>query len=747
MSELANFTQALFGAANTASNVVNDYTTNQAKLSTSNKQILLQNDITNELMNIQRSSNYMDWQKNMNEFFERVKSGMSDKNSQYYCQNNLQAEMFTSILEQNRVGVSEKVNQMVYGAQKNHALVEYANDLELYAQQYTGQDYINKTNERARLLYDCGYIDEEQLQKQYDTNFQRAYIDTNSKLFKNNVADAVANGLSEEEFINDVKKKTTELMAFDTSGLPKTFDKKAMDETLEKTGRQDYRAYVSDIQQKNANILSQTVQEMRQNGTAEGKLAVARRGQMQMNRMLGLQLSENDRLTYSALFELTINGGVKGTGSGSGSGAKKSDFDKYEDLIKANGDTAVQVLIDYPELTGYEAAQLVSDNAVNEWFTADYQENFDKDILEREKTFETVYKGATSKESVTDALVKRMVAKYPEVQALVGTDGKFTKLIEDMNKNKTKYGTASASDLSRFMLDTILESNANTTGEEIMEKFNKHINDCYVESCKYMEFDKKENLAKTYDATNAKDIASAAQLLHDKDMVYTYNGETYWAGQSKEALEKEGGLVDVMKNAVAGTIGADASGLDFYYQRTKNDMTNVPIITYQGNAYEVNATEDGKGFTVKNLTTGEVMDGVVPNKSGERKVAKAEAKAEAKAAAQATATTKKEREQKLQTALAETTTTPKAVDTANVIPAEEKAWKWETSTPEARREILSQANTKIQTDAKKVVTEPNNKKKNQYTKEDFKNKWNIDYDEWMANNEEHYRYELILNAK
>ena len=739
MSELANFTQALFGAANTASNVVKDYTTNQAKLSTQSKQIKLQQDINNELMKIQQSSSYETWQDDMNGFFERVKNGMSDKNSQYYCENNLQAQMFESILQENQVGVTQKVDQLVLGRQKDKAIVDYTNNLTLLSQQYSGQDYINKANEGAKLLYDCGYIDESQYQKQLDNNYTTAYSDMYVNTFNESLKDGLAQNKSFDALYADMQKNMPEMMATDTAGLPKAFDKTALDASIKKTLQQNYNAALNDIQQGNADKLSQIVQQMRQNNTSEGKLAVARQGQMAMNSMLGLQLSETDRLQYSSIFELALGGeGLKG--SGSGSGAKKSDFDKFEDLIKASGDTAVQVLIDYPELSGYEAAQLVSDNAVSEWFNSDYQENFDKDYAEREKTYETVYKGAISQDTVTDALVKRMVAKYPEVQALVGTDGKFTNLIKDMEKNPKKYGTASASDLSRFMLDTILESNANTTGEEIIQKFNKHINDCYVESCKYMEFNKKDELVKTYDATNAKDIASAAQLLHDKDMVYTYNGEEYWAGRSKEALEAKGGLVDVMKNAVAGTIGADASGLDFYYQKTKDDMTSVPIITYKGNAYEVNATEDGKGFTVTNIKTGEVMDGVIPNNKTVRTEAKTEAKAETKAASEATATLKKTREQQTQEALTNTKTTPKAVEVTNVIPSDEKEWKWGTSTNDDKKTILNQVINKIQKDADKV-------NKNKMQKADFNSKYGIDYDEWIANKEANYRYGLILGIK
>lgn len=739
MADILQFTNALLDSANTVSNVVDDYQTKQANLSTQTKNIQLQNDINGQLTRIRQSANFEDWNTQINDFFTQVKSGMSNKDSPYYCQNNLQAEQFEKILEQNQVNVSEQVGRMVEQRQAEKDIIDVQNKKTMLAEMTAGQDYIDQANELDKLLYETGRITQEQYQQSKDQNYIKAYQNMYLKTFDASLDDALAQNKSFEAFYTDIEKSVPELKATDTYGLERVMDKTSLKEVIKKTCQQNYKARLADIQQNNANNLSQIVQEMRQQNTAEGKVSAARRGQSAMNRMQGLKLSEQDRLQYSAIFELAL-GGDSLKGSGSGSGAKKNDFDKFEDLVKAEGDTAIQVLIDYPELTGYEAAQIVSDNAVNEWFTADYQENFDKDYAEREKTFETVYKGTTSKESVTDALVKRMIAKYPEVQAITGSDGKFTKLIEDMNKNPNKYGTASASDLSRFMLDTILESNANTTGEEILEKFNKYINDCYVESCKYMEFNKKGELEKTYDATNAKDIASAANLLHSQDRVYTYNGEEYWAGQSKEALEKEGGLVDVMKNAVAGTIGADASGLDFYYQRTKNDMTSVPIITYKGNAYEVNATEDGKSFTVKNLTTGEVMDGVIPNNKAARTEAKQEAKAAEKAASQATATTKKEREQKTQESLTASKTTPKAVEVANVISAEEKEWKWGASTNDDKKTILNQAINKIQKDADKV-------NKNKMQKSDFKTKYGIDYDEWIKSKEENYRYDLILNSK
>lgn len=746
MADILQFTNALLDSANTVSNVVNDYQTKQANLSTQTKNIQLQNDINGQLARIRQSSNYEEWNTQINDFFTQVKSGMSNKDSPYYCQNNLQAEQFEKILEQNQVNVSDQVGRMVQQRQSEKRVLDVQNSKTMLADMAAGQDYIDQANELDRGLYENGDISLEQYQKSKDQNYISAYQDMRIKTFDASLGDALAQGKTFEAFYSDIENNMPELKATDTDGLERAIDKNALNSAIKKTCQQNYNAKLADIQQGNADRLSQIVQQMRQNNTAEGKLAVARQGQMAMNRMLGLQLSETDRLKYSALFELSLGDGLSGSGSGSGSGSSKPT-DSYETLIKASPDTAVQLWLDGKNGNLYDVTQVVSDNLVKEWFTGNYKENYDKDYSERNEDYETIYRGKTSTDTLTEVIAKQVAEKFPTAKNYI--DNNFKNLIKDINDNSKQYGDATVGQLSLFILDWLGESTSDMTDDDFVNAFKKHVNDCYVESCKYMELNKKQELVKTYDATNAKDIAEAANWLHDKDYVFTYNGQDMWAGQSKEALEKEGGLVDVMKNAVAGTIGADASGLDFYYQRTKNDMTSVPIITYKGNAYEVNATEDGKGFTVKNLTTGEVMDGVIPNNKAARTEAKQEAKTAEKAASEAVATGKRDREQKLQTALAETTTTPKAVETANVIPAEEKDWKWKNSTPEARREILSQANTKIQADAKKVTTETNGKKKNknQYTKEDFKKKWNIDYDEWMASNEEHYRYDLILNAK
>lgn len=735
MADILQFTNALLDSANTVSNVVNDYQTKQANLSTQTKNIQLQNDINGQLARIRQSANFEDWNTQINDFFTQVKSGMSNKDSPYYCQNNLQAEQFTKILEQNQVNVSEQVGRMAEQRQAEKDILDVQNKKTMLAEMTAGQDYIDQANELDKLLYESGRITQEQYQQSKDQNYIKAYQNMYLKTFDASLDDALAQNKSFESFYADIEKSIPELKATDTYGLERVMDKTSLNEAIKKTCQQNYKARLADIQQGNADKLSQIVQQMRQNNTAEGKLAVARQGQMAMNRMLGLQLSETDRLKYSALFELSLGDGLGGSGSGSGSG---KPTDSYETLIKASPDTAVQLWLDGKNGNLYDVTQVVSDNLVKEWFIGNYKENYDKDYAERNEDYETIYRGKTSTDSLTDVIAKQVAEKFPTAKNYI--DNNFKNLIKDINDNPKQYGDATVGQLSLFILDWLGESTSDMTDDDFVNAFKKHVNDCYVESCKYMELNKKDELVKTYDATNAKDIAEAANFLHNKDFVFTYNGQDMWAGRSKEALEAKGGLVDVMKNAVAGTIGADSDNFGYYFQKTKDDKTSVPIITYNGHAYEVNATDDGKGFTVTDLTTGKVMDGIIPNNKAARTEAKQEAKAAEKAASQATATTKKEREQKTQESLTASKTTPKAVEVANVISAEEKEWKWGASTNDDKKIILNQAINKIQKDADKV-------NKNKMQKSDFKTKYGIDYDEWIKNKEENYRYDLILNSK
>ena len=731
---LGNFSEGLFNSANTFSSVLSDYTSKEAKLSTQNKQIQMQADIYAKLNDIRQRADFNNWQTEVNTFFEQIKSDMSNPESKYYCRNNKQAEMFNELLSENQLSVSEKVNQMVIQRQMEKDIVDTQNSKTLLSQMYAGQDYIDRANELDKGLYESGRISLEQYENQKDLNFKRGYQDMRTKTFDASLDDALAQGKSFEAFYADIEKAMPEMKATDASGIEKAFDKTALDQAIKKTCQQNYNARLSDIQQKNANALSSIVQSMRQQNTTEGKVSQARRGQIAMNSMNGLKLSENDRLQYSALFELALGGdNLKGSGSGSGS---SKPTDAYENLIKAAPDTALQMVLDGDVSNAYDAVGALSYTLTEEWYTKDFKENYNKGTAERQEDFNMLYKGRVSSDSLTEAVLKKVIEKYPTAQNYANNN--FKNLIADMKKNPKEYGDATVGELADFMMDTLMGADKNLTDEEFTEQFKKHVNDCYVEKCKYIELDKKGNLEKKFNANKASDVAKAAKLAQEKDYVYTYNGQERWATGKKEALEAEGGIIDTLKNAVAGTLDipdAERGKIGYYYKpdAEHNDLTSTPIITYNNKAYEVIPDDNDKGFSLRDYRTGEIIEGKIGKDTA--KALRAEAKAEAKnitsEASRNVAGIKKGREEELEKTITDSTVTPRAMKAGGGIDEDH----WENYTDiESRTGDLRITARKMDNDAKKLDDK------------EFKAKYGIDKDVWNQDKVESRRFNLILKS-
>lgn len=741
MANIADFTSTLFDSANKISDTYNDYISKEAKLSTQNKEILLQQDINNKLAEIKQSSDFTSWNTDVNNFFEKIKGEMSNPESKYYCKNNLQGDMLNSILEQNRLGVTEKVNQMSIQRQMEKDIVDVQNSKTALAQMYSGQNYIDRANELDKGLYETGRISIEQYQEQKDLNFVKGYQDLRLKTFEGSLSDGLAAGRSFDEIWNDMEKAMPEMKATDISGLEKAYDKDALNSSIKKVCQQNYNAALNDIQQKNAETLSGVVQAMRQQNTAEGKVSQARRGQNYMNSMTGLKLSETDRLKYSALFELNLGdvSGADGSGGGSGSGSGSKPTNSFEAYIKAAPGEAIQSVINGDVPSYYDSVGVMSNYLQNEWYSGSYKENYEKSYDEKDQDWNTLYRAKSSPETMTQAVLEQLVEKYPAVNNLVKNN--FKGLMDDMQKNPKQYGGASVGELSQFLFDTIMSGGRETTDEDIIATFQKHINDCYVEKTKYVELDKNNKLKKTYDAGKVSDIAQAARLAQDKDYVFTYGENEIWASGTKEALEAEGGIVDVLKNAVAGTLDipdSEHGQINYYYKPDEagNDMTSTPIITYKNKAYEVIPSEDDKSFSLKEIHTGEVIQGKVKNGKEERAQAKAEAKAAEDAASKKVADLKREREQNLEEAIKANTTEPTAVKGSRKF--EENEWNW-TYTTEGKKEKLNITASAMDSDAKKV-------KKGKLSEADFKTKYGIDYSEWIEAGSESDRFTLILQS-
>ena len=603
MAKIIDVTNALFDSANTVAGVYDNYLKNDAKRSTQSKQIQLKEDINNKMMEIQRSSNSDEWQTKMDGYFQELKSNMSNKDSPYYCKNNLQADQFTQILEETRVNVSNEVGQLVFKADREKAIVDYRNSLTLLAQNETGQNYINKANELAKSLFDCGYISREQYQQQLDTNFDTAYINTATAAFDGTIEEAIKRGDSKETLIKMALDNVTNLMGIDTDGLPKTFDKEAMNKTLKKSFEQSYNAYLSDYQQGNANRLSEINQQMRQASTAEDKLAIARRGQQVLSTMKGNALSEDDRNKYAAYFEYELKGGFSG-GSASSALEKMNPNDRMEfyfNAIENSNETSV-----------YDAKKDLYDDLLAEF--KEYSGKQDATIVDVKQAFTEV-----------DAFLKEAKKHLPaDFNDVIGFAENAIKATLNTKDDKTKY-EEEFNGIMDAVYDIVFDADIKNAGPDakkelkarVIRAINANLGGVLEKQKDYKQyFDKDYAGTKTLSnyregvfETKEERMAKAMQEREaNPDIVYTKENGLEVPFALQEGLARlENDERDELKQLIKAQTGREIKDgdIDMHYESDgKNDVTARRRYTIDGVDYRFR-TEDGKHIILEKKKNGE----------------------------------------------------------------------------------------------------------------------------------------------
>jgi hypothetical protein len=726
---LGKLSDAIFGAVDTGASIASNWMTKEAELLTEQKKSQLQLDVNAKINELSTNGKWQDWNTEITNFFQQKKSDMENPDSPYYCRNNLQAQMFDRLLNDSLVSVSNRVSQMSLQRQMQEMLAgnERAKENALVLGM-SGLDYYEYANRLDQGADNFNALTPEERDLKRKQNFVIGYEKEIDNNFEAEVDSVINKDESFNSFYDRIKSKST------LNGTKEGIDTTSIDTKKKKELEARFNAKIEDMQNKNSEALSAIVQSMDQETTEEGRVKEALRGQQMMNLMKGNKLSESKRLYYADKFALAIGGGLKGSGSGSGSGTPK---DSYEKLINAAPDTALQLWLDGKHGNVYDVTQTLSNALTEQWFTKPYKENYGKNEDELKEDFAQSYYGKVSSDNLTDAITSRILERFPTAKSYI--DKNFTKLLNDMQKNPKEYGTATAGELANFMLDTIYSADSNYTDEDFMNAFKQHVNDCYVERIKYVELDKKGNLEKKFNANKEGDIAKAARLASEKDFVYTFNGNEIWAPGKKEALEAEGGIVDVLKNAVAGTLdipAEDRGKVGFQYVQSKDDMTSQPVITYKNQAFEVIPNDDDKGFKLREVHTGEVIEGKL---GGKGKAARAEVKTQAnenaKNAHNATAEIEQKRVDEVNAIIDSTNSIPNAMKKAGGV----KDIAWETGDRSNRQVYLQDTINKINIDAEAV-------KNNKMTKEQFYGKYGIDYTQWAGSKEKTTRFTLILKS-
>ncbi len=730
-----NFGDILHSASTIATTLDKEFQ-EQARLSTQTKEIQLQTDINNELAQIRQSSNDEEWNTQINDFFTRVKSGMSDKNSPYYCRNNLQAQQFEAIMEQHRVGVSAKVGQMAEQRQSQKRIADVQTAKQNAKQLHHGADLLNIYNELDRSLYESGDLNPLEYQQQKEMNYKNCYVDAKLTVFEQSKADGIKNGKTYEEFKSDFDNVDFSLQHTDIKGLPAEFDTKALDEQINKIMEQSYNAALRDMQNKNGLQLANIEKQMLQQDTWEKRQTIARQGQMLLNSFKGLQLDESRTEHYSKVFDLFLSSGK--SGSGSGAGGSGVDYDKFEDFIKSAPDIAVELVRNGQIVNYHDGKRIMSQTLFDSWHYENYKENKDKNLAERQKTWGQKYFSSASEDTLGNQMYDLVIKSRPALKLVFDTQIK--PLVDDIKKNPDDYDDNTVIQLSNLWVDTVLGSNANESDEELVERFNKTKNDVILSKTKFLELDKKGKLLKTFNAKSETDVAKAARLVSEGDFLYTYNGNTFG---KKAELEAKGGVVDVLKNAFAATRGIsedDYGKIDFFYKPDPlhDDVTSTPVITYKNEAWVVIPKEGDKGFILQNYhNPEETIEGNLKGGKEARAEAKQQAKEAEKQAHAAVVDLKHGRVEDTNTNIAGKTDIPKAMQASGKVSSEE--WNTSNGNQTTRQIYLQDTENAINKAAKNV-------KKDKMTEEEFFNKFGIKYEDWVRSSEKTAHFNLILKS-
>ena len=618
MGKITELTNALLDSANTVNNVYDDYINKQAALSTQTKSIQLRSAIDGELAKIKQNNNFENWNTEINGFFEKIKGEMANPDSPYYCRNNLQARQFNAILEQNQVTVSDHVNNLVIEAQKEKDIVDTENAIETVFQTYTGQQAIDEANKLVKCLYDTKAITLSQYDARKDKIFQRAYMDMYETVYDESFKTALEMGKSKEAYWQDIQSAVPKLKATDTYGLEKSIDTTAMDEKLKNKAYQYYDARLNDVQQGNANRLSEIYQKMQQQKSAEGKLNVALEGQREMKGMLGLQLSENDRVRYANYFKLEEY---------YGSGARGSSSQRRAAANKLNPDDRMKfyfnAIENSDETTVYNAKKDLYDDLVLEY--REYSGDPNATIMDVKEAFPQV--GAFLKEARNHL--------PPDLKDVIGFAESAIKSTLNTKDDKNKYAEE-FNGIMDAVYDIVFDADIKNAGpdakKELKARVIRAIN-ANLGGVLEKQKDYKQYFDKDYAGTNTlsdyregvfeSKEARMAKAMQERDanpdLVYTKDNGVEVPFAMQEGLSRlENDERDELKQLIKAQTGRDVEDgeIGMHYEGDgRNDVTARRRYTIDGWDYRFR-TEDGKHIILEKKKNGESGSNEANDNSG-----------------------------------------------------------------------------------------------------------------------------------
>lgn len=504
-----------------------------------------------------------------------------------------------------RAKASAKMNE--------HAVLTMQDTADINRRTLSGQERINANGALYRQAYVNGTIDE--------TNYRRLMLaeteQTVSDYYTDRVTEltdaALKDGLKSWESIE--AEIRADKQSFTNLAGDQVDQDKFRDNAL-KNGEKLYYARLGELQDKNANTLSEAYVRIVRMESAAQQYTAARSVLKDMDlTMGGNRLDRTVRDSYARVFASFMNDYLDGQAklaSGSGSGTDNSAVQKsIKDYIKAAPATAFSQYFAGDFSSVYGAMEAYSEE-LKDAFIYEHELG-DRDTPMNYKEYKG-YDAAVSdwayvyNADVIDGFFAALNDKLKQAGGSFNTVyQKYENIMKDFkNGNLKDYDPAVMGDFFDFVLDTVASTPPDKLNE-IENAMDKWLNAvAYTKNRSKLFFDPKYSSVRygndgTYSYSN-KEIAEFAKAAAENDIIFSdfYGRERIARGAN---IGQDSALVASQMHGVARWLGLENyDGLTWQYEATDNDENTSIIVGYKGRNYKIEATPDGKDYQVFDVT-------------------------------------------------------------------------------------------------------------------------------------------------
>ena len=586
-STFSYFNDAMMATLQATSDVAN--TVDQMKEKKSqrdlrNKSLQLEKDLNDFSLELEQRGDWENWNKDIDDFFQKRVSQMKDKNSPYYCDLPRTAERFQNILGEAKNNYTYKVGQMVIQHDKQQAVVDFQNSLEVTKQLYYGQARYDKDNEGAKQLLNDGTFNPAQYDNFIKTNYIKILTDMYTDYGESLLDPGINAGKTENEIWADIDREIPALKLYGKDGLEIAVDTTNLKNQAKKDLESKYNARVKDTQSRNNGQLSEIYTQMRGAQSAEQRQQIAAKGRKELSRMTGLQLDPHDRKTWAIAFDLVDIYDKSPEGINSVR-VNNQAVKKLEDWLKIN---PKKYMDDWVYGRMYASAPDAKMAAINGFVDACKEYGLSDDEIA------DLY---NNNQNVFDGLIDYAVEK---VKGLSDYEDGFKNLMEmakkEIKTNVKDYPDTALAQFGAFVCDTISDTDwSKTDYKDISVKLQKAVGYLVTSKDPYMALDKKGNVQ--LKIKNDKDLQEAVAYINKNDFVFTDSkGKDQWLGNSKKVMEST--VIPALQENLAGSLGLseeEAKNITWDLNYHDNDATPDFVFTYGGKEYQYRPLKDKKG--------------------------------------------------------------------------------------------------------------------------------------------------------